>query len=398
MNLIFDDKQFSFQLLRALGSAPGGGADVGECLATAYRIKEGDFESWYSEWLETAERVKAIADDCLEKGHLVSARDAYLRAFNYYRLAEFYLHQDPEDPRIMELYNKGKNCFEKALELGESAPEKVLIPYEDTELPGYFYPGGEKGTERPTLILQTGFDGTLEELHFLAVAVAARGMNCLTFEGPGQGSVIREQGLPFRPDWEKVVSPVVDFALNIEEVDPDKVALMGLSFGGYLAPRAAAFEKRLAACIANGGVYDFMGSHMPEGMSREQFVDSVKQYPDQMNKGMEEAMKTNTDTRWGVNNGMFTFKASSPADWMLKASEYYLGGVAEKIECPTLVVDSEDDFSFPGQAKKLYDVLECHKTWMVFTAREGAGDHCQVADSLLSSQRILDWLQETLSS
>lgn len=102
MKIIFQDPAFSFQLLRTICSTYYGGADIGECLSTAYRIKEGDFESWYIEWLATAERVNKYGDNSLSAGHKVSAREAYFRAFNYYRNAEFFLHTNPQDPRIIE--------------------------------------------------------------------------------------------------------------------------------------------------------------------------------------------------------------------------------------------------------------------------------------------------------
>jgi alpha-beta hydrolase superfamily lysophospholipase len=397
MKAVFDDPQFSFQMLRIIGSASVGGAEVGECLSTAYRIAEGDFESWYREWLSTAQRVNEIADGCLAAGHEVSAREAYFRACNYYRAAEFYLHGDPEDPRIKELSDKSIACFDEALHLSGDPLEKVDVPYEDTTLPGIFYLAAETGERRPVLILQTGFDGTMEELYSFAAAATRRGMHCLTFEGPGQGRVIRDQGLPFRPDWEKVVTPMVDYVLSRSDVDEKKVALMGLSFGGLLAPRGAAYEHRLAACIANGGVFDFMGSRIPEGMDRQVFVNYVKENPQQLDEGMKEMAKTNTELRWAMANGMYTFKASSPSEWFSKALQYELSGVAEKIGCPTLVIDSEEDTSFPGQAKKLYDALTCPKDFMLFTAEEGAEDHCQVGTPLLSQQRTLDWLQETFS-
>jgi pimeloyl-ACP methyl ester carboxylesterase len=398
MKAVFDDPQFSFQMLRALGSSVYGGSDIGECLSTGYRITEGDFESWYSEWNRTAERLHAFADECMESGRSVSARELYLRASNYYRLAEFYLHGDPSDPRIKELSDRSLDCFARFRRLDPTLVEVVKIPYEGTTLPGNFYPVDDSGEPRPTLIVMTGFDGTMEELYANAKGAVARGINCLAYEGPGQGKVIREQGLYFRPDWEKVVTPVMDYALSRPDVDPKKVALMGISFGGYLAPRAAAFEHRLAALIADGGVYDFIGGKVPPGMTMEQMLEFIKADPEAFNKGAWERAETNPDMRWGMQNGIFTFGAKDPADWWQKCAEYTMKDVADKIECPTLIIDSEADKSFPGEARKLYDALVCTKTWMQFTAVEGAEEHCQIGAGLISGERIFNWLEDTFAS
>jgi len=109
-----------------------------ENVSTAYRIKEGDFESWYEEWSKTAKRIHTYADDCLSKGHMISARDAYLRASNYYRTAEFLL-VEPEDPRIQTTIDLSKDCFRKAVITFPFMVEPVEIHYEGTTLPGYFY-------------------------------------------------------------------------------------------------------------------------------------------------------------------------------------------------------------------------------------------------------------------
>ena len=257
MARLFADETFWFEWLRTVGHAPYGAADIGECLATAARIADGDFESWHQAWYRTAERIGADAARSEAAGHAVSARSAYLRASNYYRAAEFFLHDVAPDPRMLPTWRASRDAFARAAALLPHPAEAVEIPYEGTSLSGYFFRVDDAPSPRPTLIFHGGFDSTLEELYPAAGAAAiARGYHCLAFAGPGQGRAIREQGLPFRPDWEQVVMPVVDFALSRPEVDPRRLALLGWSYGGYLAPRAAAFEPRLAALIAWDGIYD----------------------------------------------------------------------------------------------------------------------------------------------
>jgi len=402
--LVFHDPQFAYQLRRTIGHTFYGGADIGECIATAHRITEGDFESWYQEWLKTADRVCAIADSCLADGHLVSAREAYLRASNYYRAAEFYLHGDPSDPRILETWGKSRDCFATAAELLPFPVEAVEIPYENTTIPGYLFLVDDSGIPRPTLILHTGYDGTLEELYFDgALAAVRRGYNCLAFEGPGQGRVIREQHITFRPDWENVVTPVVDYALTRPEVDPDRIALMGLSLGGYLAPRAAAYEHRIAACIANSGVYDcFENVAAGFHQSPEELKEYLTQDPSGFDEMISQEETSNTELRWLVEQGMWVFGVDSPHEWALTWVDYAMKDnegedIAHLITCPTLVCDSETDRSVAGQAEKLYDHLTCTKEYMLFTSEDAAEEHCQVGASALSHQHIFDWLDETFA-
>jgi hypothetical protein len=252
------DKQMSDDWThRALAHAVYGGADFGECTTTSRRIAEGNGDSWYREWIGTAERVCAIAEASEAKGHKVSAREAYLRASNYYRTSYPFFYGAPVDPRRVEAFDKETAAFRRAAALFDPPVEPVEIPYEGTTLPGYFYRVDASDERRPTLIAGSGYDSTIQESHFAhAVAAVRRGYNCLTFDGPGQGRPLIEQGLHMRPDWENVVTPVVDFALSLPEVDPEHVALVGWSFGGYLAPRAASGEHRLAACIADPGQWD----------------------------------------------------------------------------------------------------------------------------------------------
>jgi len=391
MEFVFKDTQYSFQTLRALGYAVSGGADVGEVLKTAYSIKEGDDESWYWEWMKTAEQREKAGDDFLARGRKISARQEFFKASNYYRTAEFFLHTNPEDSRIVSVWKKSRDSFLKAARLADQPIIPVKIPFEGTTLPGYLCLVDNSGAKRPLLIVHSGFDGTAEEIYFEAGYFAVkRGYNVLLFEGPGQGGVIRVQKLPFRPNWETVVTPVVDYAISRKEVDAKRIALMGISFGGYLAPRAAAFEKRIKACIANGGVYDFfMAARLtPE---EEKYLDTQKG-AEEIDKAVYRRMKSDPSFRWSIANGMFTFHAQSPSDWLKMTRLYTMKDVAQKITCPMLIVDSEGDKEMPGQAPKLFDALKSPKDFMLFTKEEGAEEHCQMGAILISNARILDWL------
>ncbi|MFH1868153.1 MAG: alpha/beta fold hydrolase [Candidatus Omnitrophota bacterium] len=395
-DLIFKDKSFIFEFIRTMGYSYEGGADIGECIDTARRIKDGDDLSWYNEWLSTAERIFKFAQNMEKDADPVSAKEAYLRASNYYRTAGFYMHSKSDLPKALLSWKKSKDSFLKAVSLAKNI-EIINIPYQDTLLPGYFIKT-KNPTEKkpPLLIVHTGFDGTAEELFFeVGSAAARRGYNCLVFEGPGQGQVIREQKISFRYDWEKVVTPVIDYAISRPDVDKEKLALMGISMGGYLAPRAAAFEHRIKACIANGGIYDFSATfykNMPP-----EIIELLKQDPGEFNAQMQEAMKSSTQTRWYFNNGMYTFNARSPAEFASEITKYNLKDAVKKIKCDMLIIDSEDDMSLKGEAKKLYDELNCPKDYLLFTRSQTAQAHCQMGASAISNEVIFNWLDKVFS-
>ena len=189
--------------------------------------------------------------------------------------------------------------------------EQVSIPYEGARLPGYFYRVDPSATPRPTLLVHGGYDSTGEEQYFETVPDALeRGYNCLVFEGPGQGSVIRCQNLPFRPDWENVVTPVLDYALTRPEIDPHRIILLGKSLGGLLAPRAAAFEHRLAACIAVDGVYALIPTQYGKVMGEA----AASLSDEQMGSFLEQEMHKNPNVQWAISQGMWTMQGSSLAD------------------------------------------------------------------------------------
>jgi pimeloyl-ACP methyl ester carboxylesterase len=392
-----DDESFSFETLRAVGYTAYGGADIGEVMATAARITSGDWESWHQEWKALADRIAGIADECAAKGHSVSASSAYLRASNYYRTAEFYLRDDPaNDPRVAATSARAIETFRAAPEI-QANWTQVEIPYEGIELSGYYLnvSGDEPG---PTLVAHGGYDSTVEEM-FFAVGEAARrhGWNCLIFEGPGQGAALRIDKLPFRPDWEAVVTPVLDFALTLRGVHPDRIALLGMSMGGYLAPRAAAFDKRIAACVAYDGVFS-MALALPDPPGLSALQRGSEEWFAAMDNLIANRAQLPSSTRWAISNGLWVLAATTAREFVDAFAKYDLTPVVEQITCPTLVCEAEADQFFKGQPQKLYDALRCPKTLLKFTAAEGAEEHCHEGALTLFHQRLFDWLDDTLMS
>ena len=400
VNTAFDKTLADTWTSRTLAHAHYGGADFGECATTSERITVGDADSWYQEWNETADRVYAIGEESEGKGHKVSAREAYLRASNYYRTSYVPLYGAPVDSRLVEAFDKETDAFQRAAALFDPPVEPVEIPYEDTTLPGYFYRVDDSGEQRPTLMGQGGYDSTIQESHFAhAVAAVSRGYNVLTFDGPGQARALFKEDLHMRPDWENVVTPVVDYALSRPEVDPERVALSGPSFGGYLVPRAASGEHRLAAIIADPGQWDMLEAIKQTlsklGISQE----VVDRLPDVDEKDLEpffEAVDKSPQLTWSLKKrNLLVHGVDSIMDFIRLTPEYSLSDRVDEIRCPTLVTSAESD-PIAGFADKLYEALTSPKTLVRFTNDEGAGEHVEMNGRRLFHQRAYDWLDETL--
>ncbi|WP_422743469.1 alpha/beta hydrolase family protein [Mycobacterium sp. WMMD1722] len=400
MKVYFKDDSFAFEFVRNLGYAYYGGSDIGELYATVEDITEGDLDSWHDAWLARGKRVAARAKEYLEQGHLVSARGALLRASTYYRVGEFYLHGNPEDPRILEEAKTSADLYSQAAELTGPTWEKVEIPYEGTTLPGYFYKSDESNEPRPTLIFHGGYDSSVEELYYFAAAGAvARGYNCLTWDGPGQGLPVREQKLYFRYDWEKVVTPAVDYVLSRPDVDPERIALKGMSLGGYLAARAAAFEPRLKAAILFDGVWSLYDS-IVKIMGDEAAKALEDEDADTFNKLAQKLMDANTQMRWTFDQGTWSFGQKTPYDFMVECKKMTLdGGIPEKITCPTLVMEADGDQFFKGQPERVYDALtNAPKTFVAFHKEDGAENHCQSGALAFKDEVVFNWLDDTFKA
>jgi alpha-beta hydrolase superfamily lysophospholipase len=396
MKIYFKNQAFSYQLLRALSYAPYSGAEIGECLATAARIHKGDFESWHLEWSHTAQNVGALAEAALGGNAPHSARELFLRANNYYRTAEFFL--SPHDPRRVTTYEKSRAAFRQAIVLMNPPVEQVHIPYEGTTLPGYFYRVDDSDMPRPTVLALGGFDSTGEELYFFTAAAALRrGYNCLAFEGPGQGEPLRVQHLPTRPDYEVPVGAALDFALRQPEVDPERLAVWGISMGGYYAPRAAAFDARIKACVVHGAAYDFATGILAQ---KPLALKLMKRWPDLVDNDalFGTLIARDLGLRWMSKHALWVFGVSSRSELLRTMEQYALKDVVARIHAPTLLLHGEKDHFIPlKQAYEFYEALNCPKQIRVFTTAEGAEEHCQIGNLTLLHQVAFDWLDEVFA-
>jgi alpha-beta hydrolase superfamily lysophospholipase len=292
--------------------------------------------------------------------------------------------------------------FEKVVALGAPNDRQIDVPYEGTRLPAYFFaaPGYEREV-RPVILVGGGWDSTVVE-NFLGIGVAAlrRGYHVLVHDGPGQGRLLIDEGLPLRYDWEHVVRPVVDAALRIDLVDPDRIVYEPWSLGGYMAPRVAAFEHRLAAVIADPGQLDvggkFAGALKMFGLGAEAVARLPEIAPDDEAKIMG-VVNNNRSLRWMiVRRGFWTNGATDLSSWVAEMYKWKLdAATVAAIRCPTLVTAAQSDDA-SSNAKDLYDALTCAKDFIQFADADGAGMHCEILNRSMANRQILDWLDHTL--
>ena len=220
------------------------------------------------------------------------------------------------------------------------------IPYGGTTLPGYWFaPPSPRPTPGPVVVLTGGYDGSAEELYsFTGSAALARGYRVLAFDGPGQGAALLQQGLVVRADWEAVVGPVLDWVTARSDVDGDRIALIGLSLGAHLAPRAASAEHRLAACAADCGSFDLQAS-------------AVERIPGPLVAGLDpsnrlrgwllarilDVLARKPTAGWALRRGQLVHGAASPIEYLRALAPYTLDGRAQHIACPMFVNNAEDD-------------------------------------------------------
>ena len=398
MRPFFKDDDFQFATEGILGGTFHRAADVGEVLATIDHIPNGKAAAWVEQWTATADRLAAQADADADAGRRRSAAARYLRAANYYSEASDKADATPDTTLFTTLWERHRAAWDRFVDLCDLDVERIAIPYEDTTLPGYFFRSGAPGEPRRTLIYNNGSDGSVVGAWVRGVADALdRGWNAMTFDGPGQNAALVRQGIPFRPDWENVLTPVVDHLVARPDVAPDRIAVMGVSQGGYWVPRAVVFEHRIAAAIADPGVVDVstaMLAQLPGPLVT--LLDAGDRA--KFDRDMGWALKLSPATRTMMAWRMRPYGVTSPFDFFTAARQYALTDEQlAAITCPMLVTDPDNEAFWPGQSQRLYDLLKSPKTLVRFTVEEGADLHCEPKAPGLHDLRIFDWLDETLA-
>lgn len=334
--------------------------------------------AWVDRWSSLAGKVEKFAARDEREGHALTAGKKYLRACVYWLTAERMASH--ASPAKLALYQAMVGAFERGVRLRHEPIEFVKIPYEGTTLPALLYSAAGSG-RRPAMIHFDGFDVTKEWMYLCGIAreFAARGISTLMVDHPGVGGALRLQGMPVNYDSERWATAGIDWIEQRADVDSARIGVVAMSLGGYYAPRAAAFEPRLAACVAWGARWDNAGSH---------------------GRILRDPNAARSITGW-VDHALAYYGARTPDEAYEKISKMTLDGVVDRITCPLLVVHGANDRQVPlEQAERtVREAVNSPRAELrIFTAEEGGAEH--VGGDLFSPtiDYIADWTADVFAA
>lgn len=354
--------------------APYGAVALGEIDEVCERLRPRQDEpgAWSEEWSAMAAKLESVADSAEAAGNVLTAGNYYLRAGMYYFTAERFIPPGPEKRQMGE---KAIDCQTKGILRRYPNVERVEVPYEGTSLPALFMRSPVATGPAPTVVLFDGLDNCKEmSVLFAGLEFAARGWHTLSIDGPGQGESLRLRDIKTRYDYEVAGTAAYDYIAERPEVDPDRVAVMGYSFGGYYAPRIAAFDKRYAGCVAFGAMHWNM-------------VEWVEKIRHAVSTDPKQSSTSNFQVPW-------VFGAEDLDEAVGMAEQFNLTGIAENLSCPFLLAHGENDRVVPLEdAESLIEAVGSqNKTLLVFTAEDGGAEHVQVDNRQVGVDAIADWL------
>lgn len=379
-----EDMDFLFQW--ALGYGIYGGLSHGELFAIAAHIEDGKPDSWAQQFHAAGDQFCVQADRLSADHKEYSAGQAYLKAFCAYRSA--WQLTSAAEPAFRATLETFKTCFQSAMKHLGLPCTAVQIPFGESTLPGYFLTAdGEQ--PRPTLIVIGGGDTSCEDLYFFAGAAARqRGYHALLVDLPGQGDT-PFNGLTFGMPPEDAVESIVDYATACPDVDMNRLAMIGFSGGGFFATRAAAYEKRIKALIADAIMFD-VGAVLDAELPA-----ILRQTPATVGHLLFKAAGSlDAMMRVGMEKYCWQGGVKTPQEFMDVARQGQVD--VGLIDCPVLCLAGEGD---PVEAlhqhhAAIEQLRSPRKAQRIFTIEEGADAHCQINNFPLLHQVVFDWLED----
>lgn len=370
--------RWSAEMLAILSTAPYGGAEIAEVDRAGRKLRQhvGDDEAWFSVWREGGDRLYERSQEAEAKGHRLTAASTYLRACSHYQHAEHFRH--PKDDQAITVFRRSLECFRRYAELTDRPRiEFVDVPFDGGAFPAIFVHAENTPARRtPCVVRFPGFD-TQKELQFLrgVTDITRRGISVLIVDGPGSGEALRFRGLHLRHDYEVAGSAALDYLETRPDVAPDRIGVVGISLGGYFAPRCAAFDRRFRACVAWGAIWD---------------------YHEVWQRRIERLRKASLSVP--AEHLLWVTGTNSFDDAVKKLEGFRLDGIAQNVRCPFLLTHGTEDEQVPLEdAHRLFNAIGSEdKMFRIFDAEEGGAQHCQRDYLTLVCTTIADWLVEKL--
>ncbi|WP_190285266.1 alpha/beta fold hydrolase [Clostridium sp. JN-1] len=369
-----EDSNFNFQLNRTV---MWDGGDINDIKAISHKIK--DSASWKKEMIELGDKAKK--------------EERIKEAIAYYRMSEFFMYDGDADK--IKYYQLATDLFYEYYQdyFKDGVVQRFNVPYENVNLPVMFVKA--IGERKDTILLHGGNDSYYEEFFFPMLYFAQNGFDVYLFEGPGQGGVMRVQGKHFTHEWEKPVKAILNF------FELNNVTIIGASLGGMLAPRAAAFDKRIGRVIAWSVFTNFMNVLISTQPSS---IQKLTRFCLKFHLGFfinfafnNKAKRGNELVKWGLSHGMYAYEAKSPYEYIKKIDQYQIIDIADKIDQDILIIGaSKDHFIDYRTVGTEIDALTNVKSLSVriFTEKENGEGHCNVGNPKLCFDTMINWMEQ----